>query len=57
MTDKFLDPKTGKEMFRITDDNKQIKILKEKTEKDLSDISDEELLREFAKRFESNKEE
>lgn len=57
MTDKFIDPKTGKEMFRITDDNKELKSVNEKTKKDLSYISDEELLQEFAKRFKSKEDE
>lgn len=51
MTDKFIDPKTGKELFRITDDNKELKIVKEKLNKDLSELTDEELIKEFEKRF------
>lgn len=57
MTDKFLDPKTGKELFRITDDNKELKPLKEKVKKNLEEYSDEEVLKEFARRFNTKEDE
>jgi hypothetical protein len=62
MTDRFI-KSTGEEIFRITDDNKEVSDFKskkkpccEKKEKDLSHISDDELIKEFEKRFKSNKE-